>query len=99
MLSTDVACVSQPLSLNLRAGKFKFKSFAIDGHMKLDSAAMRALNLLPQQGDANKNMSLYGLLNRCKTAIGKLSVRPLTYSSILLAELFCIMTSECPTPL
>eukprot|EP00282_Hemiselmis_andersenii_P005543 CAMPEP_0114149132 /NCGR_PEP_ID=MMETSP0043_2-20121206/21994_1 /TAXON_ID=464988 /ORGANISM="Hemiselmis andersenii, Strain CCMP644" /LENGTH=815 /DNA_ID=CAMNT_0001243751 /DNA_START=95 /DNA_END=2539 /DNA_ORIENTATION=+ len=51
-------------------GKFKFRAFAADGHMKLDSAAMRALNLLPQPGDASKNMSLYGLLNKCRTSIG-----------------------------
>ena len=51
-------------------GKFKVTHFSLEQHMRLDSAAMRALNLLPQSTDANKNMSLYGLLNKCKTAVG-----------------------------
>ena len=58
------------LSDSALLGKFKVTQFSLDQHMRLDSAAMRALNLLPQSTDANKNMSLYGLLNKCKTAIG-----------------------------
>ena len=32
---------------------------------------MRALSLLPSTTDINKNCNLFGLLNKCKTAIGQ----------------------------
>ena len=78
-------------------GKFKLRELALDGHMKLDRAATKALNLFPQvharthartsararththakalnicpqAQDGNRNVSLYSLLNKCKTAIG-----------------------------
>lgn len=51
-------------------GKFKLRELALDGHMKLDRAAVRALNLFPQPQEGNRNMSLYSLLNKCKTPIG-----------------------------
>jgi len=38
--------------------------------MKLDASAVRALNLMPGPRDGSKNMSLYGLLNKCKTSSG-----------------------------
>ena len=38
--------------------------------MKLDAAALKALNLMPGPRDGAKNMSLYGLLNHCKTPTG-----------------------------
>lgn len=44
------------------------------GHfVRLDGAAVRALNLMPDSGamgGASKTMSLFGLLNRCKTSQG-----------------------------
>ena len=52
------------------SGKFKLRELALDGHMKLDRAAVRALNLFPQPQEGNRNMSLYSLLNKCKTPIG-----------------------------
>ena len=39
--------------------------------MRLDASALNALNLMPSpQEGSNKTMSLYGLLNKCKTAQG-----------------------------
>lgn len=38
--------------------------------MKLDAAALKALNLMPGPRDGAKTMSLYGLLNHCKTPVG-----------------------------
>jgi DNA mismatch repair protein MSH2 len=38
--------------------------------MKLDASALKALNLMPGPRDGSKNMSVYGLLNKCKTAVG-----------------------------
>lgn len=49
---------------------FKLEKYHISQYMKLDSSAVNALNLMPNPKDGNKNMCLYGLLNRCKTAQG-----------------------------
>jgi DNA mismatch repair protein MSH2 len=51
--------------------RFKLKSFDVAGFMRLDKAAVRALNLFPSATDSNKAQSLLGLLNRCKTAMGQ----------------------------
>lgn len=39
-------------------------------YMKLDASALKALNLMPGPRDGAKTMSLYGLLNHCKTPVG-----------------------------
>jgi hypothetical protein len=39
--------------------------------MRLDSAAQRALNVLRNKTDSSDTFSLYGLLNRAKTPMGK----------------------------
>ena len=39
--------------------------------MRLDAAAQRALNVLPQRTDANDSFSLYGLLNRGRTTMAR----------------------------
>lgn len=52
-------------------GHYKLYQHDLDQYMKLDASAVRALNLIPGPRDgANKNMSLYGLLNKCKTPLG-----------------------------
>lgn len=40
-------------------------------YMRLDAAAQRALNIMRQRGDANDSFSLYGLMNRGRTAMAK----------------------------
>jgi DNA mismatch repair ATPase MutS len=45
--------------------QFRLGTFDLSQYMKLDAAAARALNLLPTPGAA-KNMSLCGLLDKCK---------------------------------
>lgn len=39
--------------------------------MRLDAAAIRALNVLPQRLDGAASFSLYGIMARSKTAMGK----------------------------
>lgn len=52
-------------------GQYQLVRHDLSQFMKLDSAAIKALNLMPTARDgSNKNMSLFGLLNHCKTAAG-----------------------------
>ncbi|KAJ1733405.1 MSH2 protein, partial [Coemansia biformis] len=63
--------------LNLLADEGSFGGYSLHTHslaqyMKLDAAAVQALNLLPSAQDgASKTMSLLGLLNHCKTSQGQ----------------------------
>ncbi|PKI43889.1 hypothetical protein CRG98_035723, partial [Punica granatum] len=49
-------------------GNYTIRKYSLDSYMRLDSAAMRALNVLESKTDANKNFSLFGLMNRTCTA-------------------------------
>lgn len=52
-------------------GKYSFTIMPFDSYMKLDAAAVKALNLLPNSQDGVlKNRSLFGVLNHCQTAQG-----------------------------
>ncbi|KIX07184.1 DNA mismatch repair protein msh-2 [Rhinocladiella mackenziei CBS 650.93] len=51
-------------------GQFQLYQHDLSQFMKLDAAALRALNLMPGPRDGSKSMSLFGLLNHCKTPIG-----------------------------
>lgn len=53
-------------------GNFTIQRYNLDSYMRLDSAAVRALNVLESKTDANKNFSLFGLMNRtCTAGMGK----------------------------
>ncbi|ORY29618.1 muts domain V-domain-containing protein [Naematelia encephala] len=54
-------------------GQFRLHHHDLSQYMKLDASALKALNLMPNPNElgGNKNMSLYGLLNRCKTSQGQ----------------------------
>lgn len=51
-------------------GQFRLYQHDLSQYMKLDAAALRALNLMPGPRDGSKTMSLFGLLNHCKTPVG-----------------------------
>jgi DNA mismatch repair protein MSH2 len=51
-------------------GQYQLYQHDLSQYMKLDAAALKALNLMPGPRDGSKNMSLYGLLNHCKTPVG-----------------------------
>nr|ASF90284.1 hypothetical protein SPAR01119 [Bartheletia paradoxa] len=55
-------------------GQYTLQHHDLSQYMRLDASALRALNLMPDPtmgGGGNKNMSVYGLLNQCKTAQGQ----------------------------
>ncbi|GAA5858048.1 hypothetical protein JCM8547_006678 [Rhodosporidiobolus lusitaniae] len=54
-------------------GAYALKTHDLSQYMRLDASALRALNLMPDPtglGGSSKTMSVFGLLNRCKTAQG-----------------------------
>lgn len=51
-------------------GQYHLYQHDLAQFMKLDAAALKALNLMPGARDGSKTMSLYGLLNHCKTPVG-----------------------------
>ncbi|EPY52880.1 MutS protein 2 [Schizosaccharomyces cryophilus OY26] len=56
--------------------KFHLYQHNLEQYMRLDVAAVRALNLLPPaNGNAHRTMSLYGLLNHCRTPMGARQLR------------------------
>ena len=51
-------------------GEYQLYQHDLSQYMKLDASALKALNLMPGPMDGSKNMSLFGLLNHCKTPVG-----------------------------
>jgi DNA mismatch repair protein MSH2 len=51
-------------------GQYQLYQHDLSHFMKLDAAALKALNLMPGPRDGSKTMSLFGLLNHCKTPVG-----------------------------
>ncbi|KAL6046764.1 MutS-like protein [Balamuthia mandrillaris] len=49
--------------------KFQMKSYDLKQYMRLDKSAFKALNIVPNPRNPNA-MSLFGLLNHCRTAMG-----------------------------
>ncbi|KAF9970881.1 MutS-like protein [Actinomortierella ambigua] len=68
------ACVIKYLGLltdETNFGQYTLRHHDLSQYMKLDASAVRALNLMPGPNDgSNRSMSLYGLLNKCKTSQG-----------------------------
>ncbi|KAI1249542.1 MutS-like protein [Eutypa lata] len=51
-------------------GQYQLYQHDLSQFMKLDAAALKALNLMPGARDGAKTMSVYGLLNHCRTPVG-----------------------------
>lgn len=69
-----LSCIIRKLDLLQLAGAsthFHLRREDLARYVKLDYSAQRALNLVPSEGaPKSSNMSLYGLLDKCKTAMG-----------------------------
>lgn len=71
--ASAVLAYLQLLSDETNFGRFALRSHDLKEFLRLDQAALHALNLFPEMsgsGTSNKFASLFGLLNRCKTAQG-----------------------------
>ncbi|KAK9455670.1 muts domain V-domain-containing protein [Dipodascopsis uninucleata] len=69
----SAACLIKYLGLmsdSSNFGQYQLYQHDLSQYMKLDSSAVRALNLMPGPRDGSKSMSLFGLLNKCKTNAG-----------------------------
>ena len=69
--ATAVLAFTEVLADRDTHGKYSLALYDSGRYMRIDSAAQRALNVLRSRTDANDNFSLYGLLNRTRTAMGK----------------------------
>lgn len=61
------------LADNVNFGTFTIHTHDLSQYLRLDRSALRALSIFPEPGQSgvNKNASLFGLLNKCKTAQGQ----------------------------
>ena len=62
---------SEMLADSANHGRCSLSMYDTGRYMRLDSSALRALNVLPERSDGPSNFSLYGLLNKCRTAMGR----------------------------
>ena len=71
-LAALLVYLALPSDLSLHT-QFRLAKHDLSQYMKLDASALKALNLMPNHQDVggNKNMSVYGLLDKCKTSQGK----------------------------
>ncbi|GFR44787.1 hypothetical protein Agub_g6119, partial [Astrephomene gubernaculifera] len=68
---SEVMAEAAAASGGCSGGRYSLSLYNPGCYMRLDATAQRALNVLPTRQDANATFSLYGLLNRCRTAMGK----------------------------
>ena len=71
MCPAAVLAFGEALADGASHGKWALALYDTGRYMRLDAAAQRALNVLRQRTDANDSFSLYGLLNRGRTAMAK----------------------------
>ena len=69
--SVGVMAFSEVLADISNHGKYSLSLYDMGRYMRLDAAAQRALNVMKTKFDANDNFSLYGLMSRARTSMGK----------------------------
>jgi len=62
---------SELLADSTNHGRCTLSMYDTGRYMRLDSSALRALNVLPERSDGPSSFSLYGLLNKCRTPMGR----------------------------
>lgn len=58
------------LSIDSNLGNFRIFRYDLRQYMRLDAAAVQAMNLVPNPRDGNQQYNLFAILNRCKTPMG-----------------------------
>lgn len=71
LATAGVMAFSEVLSDISNHGKYSLFLYDMGRYMRLDAAAQRALNVMKTKFDANDNFSLYGLMSRARTSMGK----------------------------
>ena len=71
MCTAGVISFSEVLADVGNHGKYSLSLYDMGRFMRLDAAAQRALNVMKTKFDANDNFSLYGLMSRARTSMGK----------------------------
>ncbi|CAH8638853.1 unnamed protein product [Heterobilharzia americana] len=77
LLTGALTCLSAIINFldlkgdDMNANAFTLETFSLETHVRLDSAACRALHLLPGPDDKNKFHSVFGTLNNCRTTQGQ----------------------------
>ena len=69
-----MGCVISHLHLNdddSDFGSYALRLGSLHAFMRLDSAAVEAVNLLPKADHPSPLGSIFGVLNRCKTKMGQ----------------------------
>lgn len=67
--------VSELLSNDSEHGKWSLELYSTGKFARIDASAQKAMNVFASRADAADTFSLYGLLNRCRTAMGKRLLR------------------------
>ena len=67
------ACANliKQIDTNMDQGNYELVVGHLKQFVRLDTAAISALNLMPQRDDRNKFCSVYGILNHCQTPMGR----------------------------
>ncbi len=68
-----LACLIEELGLlkqDSSSRRYQISELRLSQFVRLDASAVKALNLFPGPLDSDKNMSLYGLLDQCRTPMG-----------------------------
>ena len=87
-LHAGVTAFSEVLADVTTHGKYSLALYDMGRFMRLDAAAQRALNVMKTKFDANDNFSLYGLMSKARTTMGK---RLLKVSASLLTPIMMMM--------
>ena len=67
------ACANliKQIDTNMDQGNYELVVGHLKQFVRLDTATISALNLMPQRDDRNKFCSVYGILNHCQTPMGR----------------------------
>lgn len=93
-LHAGVTAFSEVLADVTNHGKYSLSLYDMGRFMRLDAAAQRALNVMKTKFDANDNFSLYGLMSKARTTMGK---RLLKVSASVLTPMMMMMMLRLQT--